>query len=265
MKITTVQMDIQRGKPEANLKHFENLLNTVDSVGDIVLAPELFTTGYLFDDPKDIQQHAETFDESSPTLQGLQKIAKEYACLIIAGIAEKCEGHHYNSAVVIASSGLQNCYRKIALTSVDHQYFQRGNHLTTFTHQGVTFGIAICLDLWYPEIIRRYVKKDIDVLLHPANFGGKQSLHVARARAIENGITVITCNRVGSEKTKDINDGHYRGESRIIAPSGQIINQMGNQESIQTVWVDIDKEKPKRALGIPLTKEIQELEMLLDS
>ena len=264
MRITTVQINTQHSRKEENLLRLEELLRSHHHVGDIVIAPELFTTGYLFDDPQEIQQQAETLNENSPTLQALQQIAKGHNCLIVAGIAEKHGKNHYNCAVVVDSSGLQNCYRKIALSSVDHRYFQRGEHLTTFTFQGVTFGIVICLDIWYPEIIRRYVKKDIDALLHLANFGGEQSLHVARARAIENGITVITCNRVGSEKTKDI-DGHYRGESRIVAPSGQIIHQMGHQEDIQTVSVTIDPEKPKRALGIPLTTEIQELEKLLGS
>ncbi|TMO45456.1 carbon-nitrogen hydrolase family protein, partial [Pseudoalteromonas ruthenica] len=81
--------------------------------------------------------------------------------------------------------------------------------------QGIRLGVVICFDLWFPEIVREYVSQEVDILLHPANFGGEQSFHIARARAIENGLYVVTCNRIGEENIRGIN-GYYCGKSQVI-------------------------------------------------
>ncbi|WP_461535877.1 carbon-nitrogen hydrolase family protein [Spongorhabdus nitratireducens] len=257
MKISLIQMDIIHGNRQANLEHLDTLLEGSDDIGDIVILPELFISGYLFNDPEEIQNLAEPFN-NSPTINRLQTLASLYNCLFIAGIPEKDQTQYFNSLAVIDASGLLHSYRKMALSPVDQRYFSRGNQHTTFRYKGINFGLAICLDIWFPEIIREYVEQDVDILLHPANFGGEQSLHIARARAIENDMTVVTCNRVGSEKTRDIS-GQYRGQSQVVSPSGDIIAQFGEREQIKTISLPIHRPQKKMVIGVDLKNEIKKL------
>ena len=255
MKISILQTNVCRGETSANLKHLRNLLKNTPDIGEIVLLPELFTSGYLFDDPETIQNLAEPL-EYSQTVNELQELAVENGCLMVAGMPERYQQQYFNSAVVVDEEGLQHSYRKIALSSVDRRYFNGGNQLTVFEYAGIRFGMAICFDLWFPEIIRQYSDQNIDVLLHLANFGGEQSLHIARARAIENSMFVVTCNRVGAEKTQDI-DGTYCGCSRVISPTGQLIACAGGDEEVIFAELDVESGVSKKVIGVDLKEEIK--------
>ncbi|MGY0217162.1 carbon-nitrogen hydrolase family protein [Endozoicomonadaceae bacterium StTr2] len=260
MKISLIQMDIRHGDRQANLQQLDILLKKSDDIGGIVILPELFTSGYLFNDPEEIQNLAEPFNKS-PTINHLQTLAALYDCLFIAGIPEKEKAHYFNSLAVVDASGLIHSYRKMALSPVDKRYFNRGSQHTTFKYKGITFGLAICLDIWFPEIIREYVERNVDILLHPANFGGEQSLHIARARAIENDMTVVTCNRVGFEKTRDIS-GQYRGQSQVVSPSGDIIARLNDSEELRTISIPIHRPQRKVVIGVDLKNEIKQLKAI---
>ncbi|GIC75683.1 carbon-nitrogen hydrolase family protein [Moritella sp. F3] len=254
MKITTVQMNVSYKNKTENIAAVSTLLNDADSLGEVVLLPELFSTGYLFNDPSEIHTLSESLDDSQ-TLLALQGLATLHNVLIVAGIAEKTEDGFYNTTVVVNKSGLQDKYRKMALTNVDKQYFSRGRDIVTFEYLGVKFGLAICFDLWFPEIIRQYAEKGVDVLLHPANFGGEQSLHIARARAIENSMFVFTCNRIGSEETSAIS-GSYCGKSQAISPTGVPLMLCGSDTEVQTITIDVGAGKDKKVIGVNLLEEI---------
>ena len=143
MKITTVQMNIRHGQKKENLKRLKELIQSADNIGDIVVLPELFTTGYLFDNPKDIQQLAESF-ENSPSLKALQQISKEHNCLIVAGIAEKHQEQYFNSAAVIDPSGLKYSYRKLAICS--------STSISCFTYSRMISGYQISRQITIPKV-----------------------------------------------------------------------------------------------------------------
>ncbi|PVW37834.1 nitrilase-related carbon-nitrogen hydrolase, partial [Klebsiella pneumoniae] len=78
----------------------------------------------------------------------------------------------------------------------------------------------VCYDLRFPVWSRN--QNDYDLALYVANWPAPRSLHwqsLLIARAIENQAYVAGCNRVGT----DGNGHHYRGDSRIINPQGEII------------------------------------------
>ncbi|MCG7499582.1 carbon-nitrogen hydrolase family protein [Vibrio sp. Of7-15] len=254
MDITLVQLDICYKNRQENLNKLGTLLERCDGVGDLVLLPELFTTGYLFEQPDEIHQLAEPMTNSSDTVSYLTRLAQKFQTTFVAGLAEKVESRYYNTVVVVDAKGLVNQYRKMALTNIDKQYFSRGSELVTFTVDGVRFGIAICFDLWFPEVIGEYSRRNIDVLLHPANFGGEQSLQIAQTRAIENNFHVITCNRVGEEITTEV-AGRYCGKSQVVSPLGELIFCASEHEEVKTVTINIDSTIKKKVLGVDLDTE----------
>lgn len=254
MDITLVQPDVCYKNKKENLNKLGALLERCDYVGDAVLLPELFTTGYLFEQPKEIHQLAETLSNSSETVSYLTRLAQKFQTTFVVGIVERVESRYYNTAMVVNANGLVHQYRKIALTNIDKQYFSRGSELITFDLNGSKVGIAICFDLWFPELVGEYSRQGIDVLFHLANFGGEQSLRIAQARAIENNCHVITCNRVGEETTTQVS-GRYCGKSQVVSPVGELIYSASEHEEVKTVSVNVDLNARKKVLGVDLETE----------
>ena len=180
----------------------------------------------------------------------------------VTGTPKQDGDRYFNACVVISPTGVEHVYRKISQTNIDKQYFERGDHLVSFKHKGVTFGLAICFDIWFPEIIREYARRGVDVLLHPANFGGEQSLHIARARAIENAMYVVTCNRIGRELVNGI-DGDYCGQSRVIDPKGNVLFSAGSASSLKTMDINLQENPNKAVIGVGLVNEISDISLHL--
>jgi len=262
MKISIIQTDVSYKNKHENINRVTDLLATAKSIGDVVLLPELFSTGYIFNEASEIHGLSEKYADSE-TIESLRLLAKKFNTLIVAGVAESTGDEYFNTVAVVDENGLKAKYRKISQTNIDRQYFSRGQELITFEHQGIKFGIAICFDLWFPEIIRKYSKLGVDVLLHPSNFGGEQSLQISRARAIENSMYVVTCNRVGSDITKALT-GKYRGCSQICSPSGHYLLRLGDEHTLATVEIDVDVAAPKQVIEVALDEERSVISNLLE-
>ncbi|RWX57293.1 carbon-nitrogen hydrolase family protein [Photobacterium chitinilyticum] len=253
MKISIIQTDVSYKNKHENINRVTDLLATAKLIGDVVLLPELFSTGYIFNEASEIHELSENYGDSE-TIESLHLLAKKYNTLIVAGVAESIGGEYFNTVAVVDGNGLKTKYRKISQTTIDKQYFSRGQELITFEHQGITFGIAICFDLWFPEITRKYSELGVDVLLHPSNFGGEQSLQISRARAIENSMYVVTCNRVGADITKTLT-GKYRGCSQVCSPSGNYLLRLGDEHTLATIEIDVDVTSQKQVIEVSLREE----------
>ncbi len=148
VSVTLVQLEVEYKNKQKNIDSVSDLLEAESSVGDITLLPELFTTGYIFNDAEEIHELAEDFNDST-TIDSLTQMAAKHHTLIVAGIAERDSGQYYNSVVVVDGSGLRHKYRKVSQTKFDKQYFSRGCELLTFELKGLKFGVAICFDIWF--------------------------------------------------------------------------------------------------------------------
>ncbi|PSW16118.1 carbon-nitrogen hydrolase family protein [Photobacterium rosenbergii] len=231
---TIIQLNVAQKEKNKNIAAVNKILAESTAVGDITLLPELFSTGYLFDSAEEIHSLSEEFSRSH-TINCLSEMARTYETMFVAGIAEKEGDEYYNTVAVVDQKGLRYKYRKISQNQFDKQYFSRGDSLLTFEHKGLKIGVAICFDIWFPEIMRKY--KDVDVILHPANFGGQHSFAVAQARALESGQHVVTCNRVGEDITTAFT-AKYCGGSRVYSPKGEMLFQLDGNEACKTLVLE---------------------------
>ncbi len=252
LRAGSYQFDCLFGQIEANTIAVKNALQGEEF--DLVVLPELFTTGYFFAGPEQALQLSEPIPEG-PTTQFLMRLANRHRAYIVAGLAETGRNRAYNSAVVVGPNGYIGHHRKIHLTGLESGIFARGNRATVISLDGVRMGLAICYDLWFPELTRQYVRHDVQLICHPANFGGSMTLDIARARAVENVSAVITANRIGTEEGPDGKES-FRGESRIIAPLGDILNQARNEEAL--LWADLSfpRSGRPRQLGADLGEQM---------
>ena len=241
MKIGFFQFNIAFKNPEANRKALEEQL--IGKTFDIVVLPELFTTGYLLGSNTCAHDLAENIP-NGPTVKLLEKICSNTGGYIIGSLLEQEGENLFNTAVVVGPNGYMGKQRKLNPTDYEKQFLSSGDKVEIFVINGVKVGVAICFDCLFSELSRFFYRNGVQILCHTANYGGIQSPIIAQARAIENKMFVVSSNRSGKEKEGDI-VADFRGESRVLDPDGYILIQASNDTQFGVVEVDVDSVKDK--------------------
>jgi predicted amidohydrolase len=106
--------------------------------------------------------------------------------------------------------------------------------------------LAICYDLRFPELWRRYLESGARLILIPAEWPARRVEHwqlLLRARAIENQLFVVGCNRAGSDA-----DGEYGGYSAAVDPWGKVLVEGGSEPGLFFCNLDLDEVARSRTL-----------------
>jgi len=246
LRISLGQMDVLLGDPEANLETVRRMTAEAARRGsDIVVFPELWSTGY---DLENAGRYA------TPTDQGIfaevAALAAEHgvqvlgSCLSLLG-----EGEYGNTAVLFGPNG-----RPLAQYSKTHLFRLMGEEQFLTAGEGQTIvetawgglGVAICYDLRFPELFRAYALAGAKAVFLPSEWPHPRLAHwriLLRARAIENQMYIIACNRVGVSK-----ETHFFGHSCIIDPWGKTVIEGGEEEMLLTADIDtavVDRVRAK--------------------
>ena len=108
-------------------------------------------------------------------------------------------------------------------------------------------GLAVCYDLRFPELFRRYVVDGAELIFLPSAFPEPRLAHwntLIRARAIENQVFMVACNQVGSKRLEKHTT--FFGASCIIDPWGETIVEGGSEEQLLTAEINLAKAKEIR-------------------
>jgi predicted amidohydrolase len=219
---------------------------------DIVLLPELANIGYVR--ARD-REFGETYIDGAepipgPTTNALLALAQRHSICIVAGLAEihpKIPSTIFNSAALIGPDGIIGVHRKVHLPGEEKHYFARGDSIDVFATPFAMVGINICYDTFFPEQQRLQALGGAHMLLCPFStakrFDHPETLsHIAAARAIENKLFVVACNRVGSE-----GDVRFNGRSAAYDPYGAPLARLGEQEEIGLAVLDASLFRSERA------------------
>jgi predicted amidohydrolase len=210
---------------DANLRTLESHLEAVDA--DLVVLPELCTTGYFFHDAEQLQSVAEEDDGRS--LQFFRRQAADRNMVIVAGYAERDGAAIYNSAATVFPDGRVERYRKVHLFGEEKRHFAPGNLGFPVLRWGdrLRLGVMICYDWRFPEAARTLALKGAQVIAHPSNLvaAPRHWVPVMRARAFENKVFAVTANRNGEER-RDDERLVFHGCSQIVAPNGTILEEV---------------------------------------
>ena len=236
LKISLGQMNVRLGQPEANLETAELMAAEAARRGsDLLLLPELWSTGF---DLENADRYATTTDEG--IFAQMARMAQRHnlyllgSCLSLLG-----PGQYGNTAVLYNPQGEQMAvYSKIHLFRLmdEEQYLTAGDALALVDTDWGKTGLAICYDLRFPELFRRYALEGARVVFLPSQWPHPRLAHwrtLLRARAIENQFYMVACNCVGTSKETD-----FFGHSCIIDPWGETVIEAGEQEMLLTCEID---------------------------
>lgn len=233
-----IQMDIVYGEPKENFKRTkEEFANAVKTGADIILLPELWTTGY------DLTRLDEIADKHAiESIAFLSELAKEFNVILIGGsVAEQCDDGVRNTLLVIDQKGkLIHKYSKLHLFQLmdEHLYLEAGQDEAEFTLDGESTAGYICYDIRFPEWMRKSAVSGAKVMYVVAEWPKPRIDHwraLLQARAIENQCYVVACNRVGADPKNE-----FGGMSLVVDPWGEIVAEGGSGEEIVTATVDFD-------------------------
>lgn len=240
MKVTLIQNDITWEHPEANLMYYESLLAGLAGKTDLVVLPELCTTGFSL--RTDL---AEADDGRSITALG--RMATSYG-MAIAGsfMGMGPDGTHvYNRGFFLYPDGRCDFSNKRHLFRMGEEqaHYQAGSDRNIVSYMGWNIRLLICYDLRFPVWCRN-VDNGYDLLLVCANWPASRR-HVwtslLTARALENMSYVCGVNRVGT----DGSGLYYSGDSRMVDAYGTVLTNMP-PDKVQMETVDIDLESLRR-------------------
>lgn len=230
----------------ANLTTLREEVRAAAALGaQVVIAPEYAMFSVLHLDERAIPA-AEPL--TGPFVNGLRGIAAEFGVHLVAGVIETPGGDRpadrvYNTLVAASPDAeFAAVYRKVhlydAFASRESDVVLSGplDQSPAFTVNGVVFGMQTCFDLRFPEGIRRIAAAGAHVLLLPAQWipgPGKvdQWTTLLRARAIENTIYVAAADQAAPRGS---------GASMVIAPTGAILGELGDQPGIATARIDLE-------------------------
>ena len=225
------QIHVESGDVPANLKRATAAVRAAAERGaELIVLPEMWTTSFVVDPSKPLAQAALEAEEAMTSLSG------ELGVMVIGGGLEEQDGQYFNRCSLADRGEVLSTYRKIHLFSpnAEPQHMAPGRTAAIVDSRLGRIGLAICYDIRFPELIRYYFHMGVQVLAVPSQWPEARSDHwrtLTRARAVENQMFVIGCNRVGTEES--MRNGEtlvFPGDSRIVDPMGGVIG-MGQGES----------------------------------
>ena len=236
MKVAVLQFSPVFGQIEVNLTKVEDYI--LKEIFDLIVLPELFTTGYLFTSQKEVKSLAEKIPEGFTTKE-LSRVARKKNAFIVAGLAEREGENFYNSAILVGPEGFIGRYRKVHLFNEEKFWFTPGNlEFPVFNIEIARLGIMICFDWIFPEATRILALKGAELICHPANLILPFCQKAMVTRSIENRIICITANRTGIERRGTQKELKFTGASQIVNTEGRILLRLSQEETIGTVNVD---------------------------
>lgn len=247
MKVGLFQFAPVRGRPDANAETLESALRSADC--DLLVAPELATSGYLYLDRDELATVAERVPDG-PTCVRLLRACRETGRSIVFGLPERDGGRIYNSAALLTPEGCAANYRKAHLFETETFVFDRAGATTDLADvAGAKIGLMICFDWRFPEVARLLALRGAEVLAHPSNLVLPYCQDAMVTRSLENRVFTVTANRFGTE-TVGGTSITFTGRSQVVTPRGERLVTMGvDEEGVRVVAIDPSEARDKRGAG----------------
>jgi 5-aminopentanamidase len=237
MKIGVYQNNPEFGQVEKNV--IQAVVELSAAEADVVVLPELFSTGYQFVSREEAFELAEEVP-GGRTCGVFHDVAHLANMHLVFGIAERDGDRLFNSAVVMGPNGFIGRYRKSHLFFEEKNIFDPGDTGFKVFDIGIArLGVMICFDWWFPEAARVLALQGADIICQPSNLVLRGCHKAMVTRSLENGVFSITANRIGSEARGGKERLVFTGESQILDNRGELLASM-KKDNTGVVAVEVD-------------------------
>jgi omega-amidase len=253
LQITIIQSNLHWENIDANIKMFSEKISSVKDDADLIVLPEMFSTGFT------MNNKAVAENMSGKAVEWMKKTAKEKNCVVTGSLVIEEDGKYFNRLIWMRADGSFETYNKRHLFryAKEQDYYTAGNEKLIVELKGWKICPMVCYDLRFPVWIRNgspspqrgentnsksTLRGDLggltyDLLLFVANWPERRNhpwKTLLMARAMENQAYVVGVNRVGN----DNNNIYHSGDSAVINFKGEIISKTkAHKESIETVAI----------------------------
>jgi predicted amidohydrolase len=234
-RLSLVQAPLAWQDADANRARFAGLLAPLAGTTDLVLLPEMFTTGFTM--------KPESFAEAADgaTRAWLVEQARLLDAAVGGSVAVNDDGRFYNRFMVATPNGPTYWYDKRHLFRMagEHRHYSGGNHALIIEWRGIRLCPLVCYDLRFPVWSRRRPELEYDLLIYSANWPAARRYAwstLLRARAIENQAFVAGINRIGD----DGNGVAHLGDSVVLDFTGQPLVELNDSAQVVTLPLDLD-------------------------
>lgn len=238
--IAAIPLKIAWADRDENLKNVENYLRQISRDTDLVVLPELFSSGFI-QDPDVLLTMAEP--TSGETMTRISQFASRYGVAIAGSFLCKVGNKIYNRGFIVEPNGEESFYDKRHLFSLssERDVFTPGVALPfSVRYRGWNIAMIVCYDLRFPAWCRnRKTGSMYDIMLVPANWPTSRGFawrSLLSARAIENQAIYVGANRGGSDDF-----GEYDDSTFICNALGETVS--AEDESSGIVYATVDKEE----------------------
>jgi omega-amidase len=225
-----VQTSLAWHDPAANRAALEQIVAPLANSTDLVVLPEMFTTGFTMA-PREVAEPAD-----GPTLEWMRGLARALDAAVTGSVATREDGRYFNRLLWVEPDGRTVHYDKRHLFRMarEHEHYTGGRRRSIVEWRGFRICPLVCYDLRFPVWSRNRRVAPYDLLVYVANWPAARRTAWQRllpARGIENLCYVVGVNRIG-------NDGKgiaYAGDSAVHDWRGDALAELGAAETVHTI------------------------------
>lgn len=239
VRVAVLQMASAPGEVAANVDRLVELVEQHGPQVDLVVAPELATTGYDLDLLAERgRELAEPADGATATR--LQEVAARVGATLVVGFLERDGEQVYDSLLMVAPDGPLGVYRKSHLYPPELAVFAAGESLGVVDTPAGVVGPLVCFEHAFPEVATTLALAGAQILVIPSAvpLDYEHVLHLrTRARAQDNQVFAIGCNMTGHG---------FAGRSLVADPRGEVLAEAGQEPTVLLVELDLAAARNER-------------------
>lgn len=265
VRVAVVQFNPQVGVEnlKANAEAvYERLNRAVAEGANLIVLPELATTGYTFESRDEAYAHAELVP-SGATVAGWVDFAATHDVYVVGCLPELDGVELFDTAVLVGPDGYIGKYRKTHLWNEEKLFFSPGDLGYPVFHTKIgRIGLLVCWDIWFPETARIVAQQGADIICIPTGWvwtppplydasGTCMAAYLTMTAAHVNNVFIATADRIGTERTSG-----FMGNSLIAGTTGWPIDRIAGPDEDTIIYADIDVVASR---GAPIWNQFNDL------
>lgn len=269
-RVSPVKVAVVQFEPRVGVENLEKnahaveqrIADAADNGAELIVLPELATTGYVFTTREEAFAHSESVHDG-PTVALLARLAKDRGLYLVGCIVERDGDRLFDTAVLVGPAGYIGRYRKTHLWNTEKLWFTPGDEgYSVFDTPIGRIGLLVCWDIWFPETARIVAQLGADIICIPTGWvwtppplydssGVCMAAHLTITAAHVNNVFIATADRIGEER-----GAGFMGNSLIASTNGWPIDRIAGPDEDTIIYADVDLTASRTA---PIWNQLNDL------